>query len=266
MLLLGNFAIAQQFFFFGTHRPKENGLKYDCQNAKDYTLKEVTNYKDYQTLNKEFYTNHNNEWPYTLYLDGQKPFVIYKAKSFRKWENCTYTFIDCAQANTIEQVQDIIKKRKTEYQFENEQILYTHNPKPAEISKKIIEKNYGELSAKYTLINSANVNAVLAEFKNNSKDNALVITIYKKSKILDELKPNNTKNEEPQVITLQPKELFKTNLNTGNFDLEIYTREKDELKDNSSWIDWIEEQIKHHVIKDPDHKDNIESTAFGIRG
>lgn len=267
LLFLGNFAFAQQAFFFGTYRPKENGLKYDCQSAKEYILKEVADNKEFQTLSKEFYNSHNYEWPYTVFLKADSPFVIYKSKNFRKWEKCTYMVIDVAQESTMEKVLETIRRRKQDYKFEDEQILYTHNPKPKDVSKKIIEKNYGELSAKYTIVNSATTKAILVAFKNNSKNNALVITIYKNPKNFDELNPNQDSNkEEPQIIVLQPGYSTNVNLKTEDFSLEIYTKDKDEEQDNASWINWIKEKIKHHVIKEPNYKEKGGTTCMCIRG
>ena len=175
--------------------------------------------------------------------------------------------IDVAQESTMEKVQETIQRRKQEYKFENEQILYTHNPKPKEVSKKIIEKSYGELSAKYTLVNSATTRAVLAAFKNNSKNNALVITIYKNPQNFDELNPTqNSINEKPQVIVLQPGYSTTINLKTENFSLEIYTKDKDEEQDNESWIQWIKDKIRSQVTRDPNYKEKVSTTCMCIRG
>lgn len=268
--------MAQPTFFFATHRAKENGLKYDCQNAKDYILKGIANYKEFQALDSEFRKKYYNELPNTLFLKADKPFIIYKGTSTRKWENCTYTFIDCAQANTLDDVQEIIKKRRTEHKFDNEQILYTHNPAQKVSDKNVIEKNYGELYAKYTIIKSDNAKAVIATFKNNNNDKAVVITVYKNLKTFNELSiQNNADKEEPQIIVLQPGFSTNANLKTENFHIEVFTRTADEKTDNTSWVDWMKDKIRSQVTRDPDYKETIEvrensitspTTVTGVRG
>ena len=250
--------MAQPAFFFATHRAKENGLKYDCQNAKDYTLKEIADYKEYQTLYSEFYKSHNGEWPYTLFLKADKPFIIYKGTSTRKWENCTYTFIDCAQANTLDDVQEIIKKRRIEHKF-----LYTHNPEQKISDKNVIEKNYGDLYVK--LISGSKVPAKfsVAQFKNHSTVHAFVVVLI-------------WQHKEMQIIELQPQASTNINLN-GNTDytIEVYTKKPDEKINNTDWVDYIKEKIKHHVVKDPDYRETIKvrensitspTTVTGVRG
>lgn len=255
--------MAQPAFFFATHRAKESGLKYECQNAKDYILKGIANYKEFQALDSEFRKKYYDELPYTLFLKADKPFIIYKGTSFRKWENCTYTFIDCAQANTLDDVQEIIKKRRTEHKFDNEQILYTHNPAQKVSDKNVIEKNYGELYVK--LISGSKVPAKfsVAQFKNHSTVHAFVVALI-------------WQHKEMQIIELQPQASTNINLN-GNTDytIEVYTKKPDEKTDNTSWVDWMKDKIRSQVTRDPDYKETIEvrensitspTTVTGVRG
>lgn len=252
-----------QAFFFSTYRPKENGLKYDCQNAKDYTLKQIADYKEYQTLSSDFNKSHNWEWPHALFLKADKPFIIYKGTSVRKWENCTYTFIDCAQANTLEEVKGIIKKRRTEHKFDNELILYTLNPNQKVSDKNVIEKNYGDLYVKLISGNKTPSQFSVAQFKNHSTDQAFVVAL-------------RWQHKEMQIIELQPQASTAINLN-GNTDytLEVYTKKPNEKIDNIDWLDYVKEKIRANTGKGPDYKETIEvrenlikspTTVTGVRG
>lgn len=260
-------ANAQQFYFLGTYRQKESGVSYWCQNAGEYTLKEVKNYNEYETLKKEYYANHKNEWPYTNYLKADHAFIIYKINTNFKEFGCSYYSTGYAEANTIEEVQKIIQQRKAQYKFTDEQVLYTHTPKQQDSDKKVVEKNYGELSAKYTFVKTATTKAILVAFKNNSEDRAVVVSIYRNLKNFDELNPNsNTDKGEPQIVVLQPGEAANINLKTENFYIEIFERKADEPQDNTSWVDWIKEKIKNHIIIEGGYKQKGSTTCMCIRG
>ncbi|MPT31618.1 MAG: hypothetical protein E2600_08110 [Chryseobacterium sp.] len=127
LLIFGTLANAQKIFFLGTFRAKGSGKNYWCLNAGDHVLKEVASWDEYDNLKKEFYATHKNEWPSTVSIKGNRPFIIFKSKTRNSAENCDVSTTGYIQADSMVKIREILVQRKTEYKFiEEPQILYTY--------------------------------------------------------------------------------------------------------------------------------------------